>query len=97
MKYGISREEENQLPNFTSHEEARKYFKDKYGNDFQMTDYYDDCKQKIYFYKLILDRKVFSEIMEELSKGNIIPMTKERIFCSQDIQIMENGEVHIVH
>lgn len=95
--YGISREEEYNLPNFKSHNEARKFFKDKYGNDFQMTssDYYDG--QKIYFYKLILNRKVFEEMSKELQENGHCAITEERMFCTQDIQIMQDGDIHIVH
>lgn len=97
MKYGISREEEAQLPEFKSHDEARKYFKEKYGNDFQMTGS-DSCDdQKIYFYRLILNRKVFEQMYKEMEQNGFCGMTEERMFCTQDIQIMEDGGVHIVH
>ena len=33
----ISREEENEMPSFASHDEARAYFKERFGDDFQMT------------------------------------------------------------
>ena len=97
VKYGISRDEEALLPKFNSHDEARIFFKGKYGDDFQMTgsDTFDD--EKIYFYKLILDRKTHQEMHKELRRNGFCGMTKERMFCTQSIQIMEDGGVHIVH
>ena len=98
MKYGISREEESKIPEFKSHAEARKYFKDKYGNDFQMTDSFEvEDIGKIYAYKLILNREVYMDMIKEMNKNGFVPMTKERMFCTQDIQITEDGRVHIVH
>lgn len=97
MGYGISREEEYALPNFASHDEARAYFKEKYGDDFQMTDSSSIDGQKIYFYKLILDRKAHKEFNEQLRENGYAKMTKEMMFSSQDIQIFEDGHIHIVH
>ena len=70
MRYGISREEEYNLPNFKSHTEAKTYFKKKYGNKFKLE--YDIVvgNRRLYFYKL---------------DGE------------QDIQIFEDGEIHIIH
>lgn len=97
MQYGISREEESKMPEFKSHTEARKYFKDRYGDDFQLMDS-DDCSgEKIYFYKLILNKKLYMDMMEEINSKGFCSMSKERMFSSQDIQISENGNIHIVH
>ena len=70
MRYGISREEECNLPDFNSHTEAKSYFKKKYGSKFKLE--YDIVvgDRNLYFYKL---------------DGE------------QDIQIFEDGEIHIVH
>ena len=97
MSYGISREEEYQLPRFKSHDEARKYFKDKYGDSFQLMDSDDSSGEKIYFYKLILNKKVYMEMIEEMNRNGFASMSEERMFSSQDIQIFENGNIHIVH
>lgn len=97
MSYGISREEEHALPEFKSHTEARAYFKEKYGDDFQMTGSDTIDGEKIYFYKLILDRKAHKELMDQLMTKGYGAMTKEMLFSSQDIQIWETGGIHIVH
>lgn len=97
MSYGISREEEYALPQFKSHAEARAYFKEKYGSDFQMTDSAEIDGEKIYFYKLILDRKAFGELNRQLEEKGYATPTKEMMFSSQDIQIFESGHIHIVH
>ena len=97
MHYGISREEESRLPEFKSHDEARKYFKDKYGDDFQLIDSDTSSGEKIYFYKLILNREVYMDMLKEMNKNWFVPMTEEKMFCTQDIQITEEGMVHIVH
>lgn len=97
MSYGISREEESKIPEFNSHAEARKYFKDKYGDSFQLMDSDDSSGEKIYFYKLILNKKVYMEMIEEMNRNGFASMSEERMFSSQDIQIFENGNIHIVH
>lgn len=97
MSYGISREEEYNLPQFKSHEEARIFFKEKYGDDFQMTDSSEIDGEKIYFYKLILNREAFEELHNQLREKGCAKMTKEMMFSSQDIQIFESGHIHIVH
>lgn len=97
MKYGISREEEAKLPSFKSHNEARKFLKDKYGDDLELIDSDFIDGQKIYFYKLILNKEVYLDMIESMNKGIIIEMNEERLFCTQDIQIFENGHLHIIH
>ena len=70
MSYGISREQEAQLPQFKSHDEARAYFKNLYGNKFVMMDSIEDSEGKIYLYDLKLD--------------NDFPFDKQRIEISED-------------
>lgn len=97
MSYGISREEEHQLPRFESHSEARIYFKNIYGANFMITDSDIIDGEKIYFYKLILDREAYYDMIAELEVNGIVKMSERYLFCSQDIQISESGSVHIVH
>lgn len=97
MNYGISREEEQKLPNFNSHAEARKFFKDKYGTNFMIIDSDTIDGEKIYFYKLILDREAYYDMVAELEVNGVVGMSERYLFCSQDIQISESGFVHIVH
>lgn len=97
MSYGISREEEHQLPDFKSHSEARKYFKDKYGDNFQLMDSDSSSGEKIYFYKLILNKKAYMDMQKEMNSKGYATMSEERMLSSQDIQIFEDGKIHIVH
>ena len=83
QKNKISREEESKMPSFTSHDEARAYFKDKYGNDFQMIDSREFEDKKIYFYNLILNKEKYLESRD--------------LFSYQSIEIDNNGNVHIIH
>ena len=97
MEYGISREEEARLPDFKSHADAREYFKDKYGSDFQMIDSFMIDGQKVYSYKLILDSNSYYDMIAELEANGYLGMSERYLFCSQDIQISEDGHVHIAH
>ncbi|KKE78652.1 hypothetical protein DTX80_17775 [Bacilli bacterium] len=92
----ISRKDEVNLPEFSSHEEARNFFKEKYGESFMLTgtDMIDD--RKIYFYSLVLDKKAFNEGQEKLQKGE--PVTGfDFINSYQPIEIFEDGNIHIIH
>lgn len=91
----ISREDEANIPAFTSHHDAIKYFKDKYGSDLLYEEYDSEC----YFFCLILDHEAFRKGRNAMKKGN--PLTGDDalsfIYSYQSIQIFDNGNVHIVH
>ncbi|MCM3358665.1 hypothetical protein [Psychrobacillus sp. MER TA 171] len=91
-----NRRDEDNLPNFLSHEEARGYFKQKYGDAFIMTDSQEIGGKKLYFYRLILDPQTYKEnINELLNKGNIRGI--EFLNSYQSIEIFEDGGIHIIH
>lgn len=91
-----SREDEANLPSFSSHDEARKYFKEKHGSNFQMIDSEVINGQKYYFYNLILDEKAYNNGMEELTeKGYTSGL--ELMNSYQKIEIREDGFVHMIH
>ncbi|TKI73673.1 hypothetical protein FC701_36825, partial [Bacillus mycoides] len=48
LKLWISREEEVEIPNFKSHEEARTYFKEKYGDAFQISESFKIDGEQVY-------------------------------------------------
>ncbi|WP_421101335.1 hypothetical protein ACOKXV_14865, partial [Sporosarcina psychrophila] len=68
----ISRQAESEIPEFSSHELACEYFKNKYGNLFMMmsSEFIED--QKVYFYSLILDRKVFENGRKQMLKDGFM-------------------------
>lgn len=92
----ISRNEEASLPNFKSHKEAREYFKNIYGDSFQMTDSGFIDGMKIYFYKLILNSDVFWNGVKELKEKGFVSGV-EFVLSSQEIEIWEDGRIHILH
>ncbi len=50
-----------------------------------------------YFYYLILDRKVFEAGQKEIESMGITTDAIQFMGSYQEIQIMEDGSVHIVH
>ena len=54
----ITREEEHNLPDFTSHDEARAYFKQRYGDKFQLEDSVEINGRKLYFYQLCYTQSI---------------------------------------
>ena len=92
----ISREKEASLPSFSSHDEARKYFKDIYGNKFQMTDSFMVDDLKCYSYILVLDQKAFDKGRKEMEKNGLVGGS-DYFLSTQVLQIMEDGSVHINH
>ena len=49
----ISRQAESEIPEFSSHELAREYFKNRYGNHFVMMSSEVIGDEKVYFYSII--------------------------------------------
>ena len=101
----INREEENKLTKFDTYLDAVKYFKNKYGEKFQMQYSQEFDEEKIYFYHLILDEDEYWNAIKEIN-GKETKQSKctekeclfdRYIFSHQAIEISENGNVHIIH
>lgn len=91
----ISRHEENNLQEFTSHDEAARYFKELYGSDFV----FEEFSGEYYFYALVFNHAVYRNGRTELSKGYSLSgnLAMDFLKSYQSIQINKNGNVHIVH
>ncbi len=92
----ISRNDEAELPDFSNHELARKYFKNKYGDRFVMASSEIIDGMKIYFYNLILDDEIYKDGQEKLGRGEPV-LGLELMNSYQPIEIWEDGRIHIVH
>jgi len=92
----ISREEEANLPKFNNHDEARKYFKDLYGDMFQMKDSEIIDGRKIYFYHLILDHDAFMKGIKEMNDQGF-SSGFDFLRSHQNVEILEDGGIHIIH
>lgn len=99
MKFPISRPEEQSFPEFNSHKEAESFFKDKFGSDFvfESSDLIDGMM--CYFYAVISDHSVYYKCRRLLSDGKSVSGELGMKFISsyQPVQIMENGNVHVVY
>jgi len=93
----ISRKAEAEFPKFDSHENARKFFKNKYGDSFVMANSEVINDEKIYFYNLILDRKNYFGGFKKLEKDGIIVDSLNFMNSYQPIEIWEDGRIHIIH
>lgn len=99
MAQKISREEEAKIPQFHSHEEAKAWFEDRYGEDFILTgtEYLGQEQEKCYFYYLILDWKEYMKGLKEVRINHNMAAGLDFLYSHQPVQIMENGSIHIVH
>ncbi len=99
MMYGknsISREDEAKIPEFNSHDDARAWFKEKYGENFVLTSSEVIDERKIYFYHLILDRNNYDQLQENLQNGKG-SVSIELMFSYQSVEIDANGYIHVIH
>ncbi|MFJ7936894.1 hypothetical protein [Sporosarcina sp. NPDC096371] len=92
----ISRNDEANLPDFSSHDEARKYFKNQYGDRFVMMSSEMIDEQKVYFYSLLLDPETFHEGQKKLSQGETVNGLA-LLNSYQSVEIFEDGQIHIIH
>ncbi|MBR3690723.1 MAG: hypothetical protein IKL97_06480 [Eggerthellaceae bacterium] len=104
----ISRKEEAQLPEFSSHAEARKHFVGKYGDNFVAVDSFIVSDDRIcYEYHLVLDRDAYTKGMRALyestrgttgsSSSSEVTSVDQFLHSYQKIEIMDEGSVHILH
>lgn len=96
MTQKISREEEALIPQFNSHEEAKKWFEDRYGKDFILTHAEIIGEELCYFYYLVLDWEEYKKGQKELRENGYMAGLSF-LMSHQPVQIMESGSIHIVH
>lgn len=91
----ISRQDENNLQEFNSHDDAALYFKERYGSDFV----FEEFSGEYYFYALVFNHEVYRKGRTELSKGYSLSGNLAMDFLNsyQSIQIHKDGSIHIVH
>lgn len=92
----ISRQDEANIPEFSNHEEARAWFKEKYEENFVLTDSEIIEERKIYFYHLILNRDKYKELQNNLRIGEF-SVSKDLMYSYQSVEIDEHGSIHIIH
>ena len=96
MAKKITREEEALIPAFQGRREALRWFRDKYGDDFEMvsTEHYGDeiCN----FCVLILNRPEYEISKKALEHGHLVNGMKF-LKTFQQIEIYKGGRIHIVH
>ena len=103
LKY--SREEEDTLLDFKSHEEAVTYFKNKHGDNFVYAgSQFIGKEDVVHFYDLILNEKAYykgkKSIEEESFSYNLNAddgTDMNFTLSYQRVEITENGEIHMVH
>lgn len=93
----ISRQAESEIPEFSSHEAAREYFKNRYGNHFVMNSSEMIGDEKVYFYNLILDRKTYEDGYKQLVKDGFMADALDFMNSYQPVEIFEDGRIHIIH
>lgn len=99
MQFPISRQEESTFPEFNSHEEAAAFFKERFGSDFILQDSEPIGSMLCYFYAIVTDHANYNKGRKLLAKGEVLSgdIGLKFLMSYQPVQIMENGEVHIVH
>lgn len=92
----ISRQAEAEFPNFSSHEEARDYFKNTYGEQFVLVSSHVIDGTKVHFYALLLNPSVFKDGQKKIQQGEFV-LGLEYLESYQSIEIFEDGQIHIIH
>jgi hypothetical protein len=87
----------NQIPDFKSHDEAREWFKNRYGDRFLMraTDMQDG--KRVNYYHFVKDPDVYQPYMESFASVDQHEITTTDVFKSYStITIDEDGAVQFI-
>lgn len=100
-----TREWEATIPEFNSHDEARAWFKSKFGKDFEFAGTDIINGEKCYFYHLIGHRKDYEFYQEYLKRQGKSAyqiteqneaITENGMFSYNSVEIWESGGIHVV-
>lgn len=91
----FTREEEAQLPDFESAEEAYMYFRNRWGKNFSYQGSQMIDGVECWFCNLILDREAYKRGAKELSMGT--PLTGTEFLMSYQPFELHGGHVHVIY
>ncbi|MNS71917.1 hypothetical protein D3C72_1053090 [compost metagenome] len=92
----LTRQFESELPQFNSHVEAAEWFSDLFNNSFMLGSAFPVGEQKCWDYCLIHNRKDWESGIEQLITQGHVTDNREYLWSYQNIQIFDDGNVHIV-
>lgn len=93
----ITREQEAKLPDFPDHKSAREYFKALYGSNFVLTLSEEIDGVKWYFYHLILNKETYLNEREKIQKKGHLHDARDFLNSYQEVQVSEEGIIHVVY
>ena len=96
MRFPISREDESRFPSFSSYEEARMYFSERFGSDFILQDIEDVGGQQCFFHAVVVDWEQYKIGQLQLRRNRHI-VGLNYLSSYQSVQIMQDGSVHVVY
>ncbi|MDT8859672.1 hypothetical protein N0O92_05450 [Alkalihalobacillus sp. MEB130] len=84
----------NKMPDFHSHEEARSWFKEHYGDRFILKNSDEMEGERVYYYHLVKNPDVYEEYMDSLTSEVEHKITSMEPFESYStIEISEDGGI----
>ncbi|MNT30297.1 hypothetical protein D3C72_1660850 [compost metagenome] len=92
----LSRKFESELPQFSSHIEASEWFSDLFNKSFVLGSVFSVGEQKCWDYQLIHNRKEWEAGREMLITQGHSSDAMDYLWSYQNIQIFDDGNVHIV-
>ena len=94
VEKGISKQEEEKLPAFQSHEKAIDYFEAMYGEKFVFEEAIETSDGTCFFYRLITDEEAYIIGVTALNSTGYVGV--EFMKSYQPIKILEDGSITIV-
>ncbi|QHW35811.1 hypothetical protein GZH47_33505 (plasmid) [Paenibacillus rhizovicinus] len=92
----LTRQFEADLPQFGSQKEAAAFFTELFGNELELTDIYDVDGQDLWNYRLVIDRHTWEAGQKELNEKGYTSGA-DFMMATQEIQIFDDGSLHIVY
>lgn len=102
MNNRISYKEFKSYPKFENREEAEKWLKEKYGEDFFFLSERMNDGEPLYSYNYVLDRETYDKMQEWKERNKSVlfppwaPETKGFTDSFQEILIWDDGKVEVI-
>lgn len=86
----------NHMPDFTSHEDARSWFKEQFHDHFLLRSIDEINGERVFFYHIVKNSESYQQYMETFAKPGNHEITSMAPFESYStVEISEDGNVSI--